>query len=337
MDMIRLKKLLMAEKIPNYRKSQIERAFFKELVSGWDEVRVLPAELRKKLENEFSWDSISLLELLNSRKSDTIKAVFKLYDGETIESVLIRHRDRRNTVCVSSQVGCPLGCAFCATGSSGYKRNLESQEIVEQVVQFSRILKKENAKVTNVVFMGMGEPFLNYENVLLAISYLNDPSLSAIGSRHISVSTIGIIPGIKKFAAEPYQANLAFSLHATNDRLRGRLIPINKKYGLKEIIKSLENYIERTGRRVMVEYLMIDKINDRPEDARELVKLFSNKKLFYLNLIKYHKTDKFRPSKEKVINEFLDFLNNKGVKTTRRFSFGESISAACGQLAGKRR
>jgi 23S rRNA (adenine2503-C2)-methyltransferase len=337
MNLEKLKALLEEGKIPKFREAQIKRAFFKEFVSDWSEVRVLPAGLRESLRHELEWDNLALVNVYQEKRTDTSKAVFRLKDGEIIESVLIRHKDGRNTVCVSSQVGCPLGCSFCATGHLGFKRNLTSEEIVEQVIQFSRVLRKDKVKVTNVVYMGMGEPFLNYENVLISVALLNDLGLFALGSRHISISTIGIIPGIKKLAEEPLQVNLAFSLHATNDRLRDGLIPMNKKYGLRKILEALEYYIARTGRRVMVEYLMIAGINDRPEHARELIKLFSNKKLFYINLIKYHKTKDFLPSHEKTIKEFMDYLNKNGLTTTRRYSFGESILGACGQLAGERK
>src|SRR3989338_1352959 len=204
----------------------------------------------------------------------------------------MKHIDERNTVCVSSQVGCSVGCEFCATGELGFKRNLSDSEIVDQVLYFARLLKKEGDKVTNVVFMGMGEPFLNYDNVLGAIKILNDKDGFNIGARHISISTIGVISSLKKLAKEPLQINLALSLHAPADDLRSKLIPANKKYPLDAVMEELNNYLEQTGRRVMIEYLMIDKFIDDKEQALELATLLKKIQppLFFVNLIAYNPT-----------------------------------------------
>ena len=250
----------------------------------------------------------------------------------------MEHGAGRNTVCLSSQVGCPLGCLFCATGKTGFKRNLTALEIVEQAVYFARLLKKEGRQINNIVFMGMGEPFLNYDNVLGAIKILNDKDGLNIGARHISISTIGVISSLKKLAKEPLQINLALSLHAPADDLRSKLIPANKKYPLDAVMEELNNYLEQTGRRVMIEYLMIDKFNDDKEQALELATLLKKIQtpLFFVNLIAYNPTAGFRPSPAKRIFEFKKILRDQGVDVTERYRFGQDIKAACGQLAGNK-
>ncbi|OGF33550.1 hypothetical protein A2316_03525, partial [Candidatus Falkowbacteria bacterium RIFOXYB2_FULL_38_15] len=236
-----------------------------------------------------------------------------------------------------SAVGCPVGCLFCATGKIGFKRNLEAMEIVSQVLLVARFLKKENERVDGVVFMGMGEPFLNYDNVIGAVYIINSNDGLNIGARHISISTVGIIEGIKKIIKEPLQINLAISLHAPNDRLRSEIIPANKKNYLKNIMESVDRYIEATNRRVMFEYLMIDKINDSLKDARELVELFNkmDNQLFFVNLISYNPTGVFRPSTTEQVKKFKDYLTKAGITVTERQRFGRGIKGACGQLAGR--
>ncbi|MCK9445559.1 23S rRNA (adenine(2503)-C(2))-methyltransferase RlmN [bacterium] len=238
----------------------------------------------------------------------------------------MKHTDDRSTVCVSSQVGCPLACSFCATGTMGLKRNLTAEEIVMQVLLFARV-----CKVTNIVFMGMGEPFLNYDNVMSAIRMLNSAEYFNIGSRKISVSTSGIIEGIEKFANEDLQVNLSISLHAPNNKLRSQLMPINKKYSLEKVIEAVDNYIIKTNRKVMFEYLMIVGENDSLECARELA-LLMKKPLYMVNLIVYNPTGKFKASDSKTIKKFKDYLEGEGIFTTQRYEFGRGIKAACGQL-----
>ena len=216
MDITNLEKVLEGES--KFRLKQAREAIFKNFISDWSEATFFTKDLRDKLNKECSLPIIA--DVLVSKKEDSIKARITLKDGLMIESVLMRHNDNRNTVCVSSQVGCPLGCLFCATGKMGLKRNLTADEIIEQVLFFSRLLKKEGAKVTNVTFMGMGEPFLNYDNVWEAVKILNDAKYFNIGVRSISISTAGIIEGIKKFSTESLHVNLAISLHAPNDKLR---------------------------------------------------------------------------------------------------------------------
>ena len=343
MDIIKLGKFLKEKGEKDYRLKQIKKAVFCDLINNWDEATALSKELREELKKEFPIASLELLNLIESKNKDSIKAIFKLEDGNIIETVLMKHLNTkeddvkagRNTVCISSQAGCAIGCGFCATGKMGLKRNLTSEEIVDQILLFARLLKKENQAVNNVVFMGMGEPFLNYDNTIEAIRILNDKDGFNLGIRHISVSTCGITPGIEKFADENFQANLAISLHASDDKTRSKLMPINNKYPLAELMKAVNYYVEKTNRKVMFEYLLIDGVNDRPEDANNLAKLMKNS-LYHVNLIKYHDTgDDFKPSSKLRRDKFFDTLKKSGVSVTFRVSFGEDIMAACGQLAGK--
>jgi len=240
----------------------------------------------------------------------------------------------RNTVCVSSQVGCPLGCLFCATGKMGFKRNLENFEMVEQVLFFARYLKNLKARVTNVVFMGMGEPFLNYENVLSAIKILNDKDGFNLGARKFSISTVGITEGIEKLAEESLEVNLAISLHAPDNELRSQLMPNGKKYNIEKILETVDDYIKKTNRKVMIEYLMIKDVNDSDDSAGKLAKLMK-RRLYLVNLISYNPTADFQPSTKERIKRFKSILEKAGVYVTERYRFGREIKAACGQLVGK--
>jgi len=339
MNLEKLEKILHSE--PKFRQKQAKQAIFIDLISDWNEATVFPLALRQKLNEECPLEISA--ETLISGQGDSVKALIKLEDGLKIETVLLEHggglpaQAGRNTVCLSSQVGCPLGCLFCATGKMGFKRNLTAWEIVEQAVYFARLLKKAGRQINNVVFMGMGEPFLNYDNVMAAIKILNDKDGLNIGARHISISTIGVISGLKKIAEEPLQINLALSLHAPTDELRSKLIPANKKYRLEAVIEELKNYLEKTGRRVMIEYLMIDKFNDKKEQALELASLLKRIEppLFFVNLIAYNPTAEFQPSSTKKIFDFKKTLRDQKIDVTERYRFGQDIEAACGQLAAK--
>lgn len=333
MDLNNLEKILKTE--PKYRLKQAKEAVFKNLLCDWNKASFLPQPLREKLNKECSL-SINAQTLVSKTK-DSIKARITLKDGLLVESVLMRHKDGRNTVCVSSQVGCPLGCQFCATGKMGFKRNLEPIEIVEQVIFFSRYLKKGGKRATNVTFMGMGEPFLNYDNVLRAVKILNDKEGLNIGARNISISTAGIIEGIEKFSKEGIQANLAISLHAGNNELRSRLMPINKKYPLEKLFEAVSNYIKKTNRQVMFEYLLIKDINDTAKCAAELAKLAKGP-LYYVNLILYNPTDEggFKPSTGERVKKFKEILKKKKIIFSQRFRFGQDIKAACGQFSGEK-
>src|SRR3989344_4295042 len=336
MDIINLEKFLKDMGESGYRLKQIKKAVFVDLIKDWEEATTLSKKLREEIKKEFNILSWEVLNIIESKNKDSVKAIFKLKDGNIIETVLMKHlntkeddtKNGRNTVCVSSQAGCAINCEFCATGKMGLKRNLTGEEIIDQVLFFARHLRQWQGetltldvkvspchdryeKVNNVVFMGMGEPFLNYDNTIQAIRILNDKDGFNLGIRHISVSTCGIIPGIEKFAEENLQVNLAISLHAADDETRTKLMPINKTYPLAELMKN---------------------------------------SLYHVNLIKYHDTGlarnasnlaceagraDFKPSLQAKRTQFFDTLKKLGVSVTFRVSFGEDILAACGQLAGR--
>jgi 23S rRNA (adenine2503-C2)-methyltransferase len=318
---------------PTFRFKQVYKAIYTDLISNWDENTTLPASLRETLNEECPLEIQA--EIFGSKTSETVKALVTLKDNTKIETVLIKHKDGRATVCVSSQVGCPMRCNFCATGKMGYKRNLETGEIIEQILFWQRYLHKGTGKlkhVTNVVYMGMGEPFMNYDNVMGSIKIINDKDVFNIGSRHISVSTCGLIPEIIKFTKEKMQINLAISLHATNDKLRSTLMPINRKYPLVELMPAIKKYVDTRSRQVMFEYLMIDGVNDTEYHAKELAELMDHP-LYMVNLIRYNPTGKYQPSTSHAIRKFKNILMRASVKVTQRHSFGIDIQAACGQLA----
>lgn len=340
MDLGKVEKIL--EKEPPFRMKQVKKAVFRDLIEDWNEVTTLPEALRERLAKDCPIIELEPEKVLTSKDGQTVKALFKLKDGFKVESVLMQHGSTeseevgRRTVCVSSQVGCAMGCAFCATGRQGFTRNLSPWEITDQILFFARLLKKSNEKINNVVFMGMGEPFLNYENVLEAIKTLNDKDGLNLGSRHISVSTCGVVEGINKFANEDLQVNLAISLHAPNNELRDKLMPINKTYPIEKLLAAVESYLKKTNRKVMFEYLMIDGVNDSETQAKELARLLT-KPLCFVNLISFNPIghSSFEPSPDWKIKKFREILEEAGVQVTQRHRFGKEIKAACGQLAAK--
>lgn len=333
MDFKKLNSLL--EDQPKYRLKQVGEAIFRNLISDWSEAGNLPLALREELAEKIPLSP--KVEMISSKNSKTIKALVTLDDGLVIETVLIKNPDGRNTVCVSSQVGCALGCLFCATGKLGFKRNLSKGEIVDQVLIWARELKKcEPAdKVDNVVFMGMGEPFLNYDNVLSAIRNLNEKEGFGLGARHFAISTAGIVEGIRKFTKENLEVNLAISLHAASDSTREDLMPIAKNYPIKTILTAVDEYIAKTNRRVMFEYVLIGKINDNEHDALDLAKMINKNPLYFVNLMTYNPGGGLKPSSEKASLAFKQILIGENVRFTERRSAGDEIDAACGQLAGK--
>lgn len=330
MNISRLGKLLADE--PKYRFKQAYVALFQDLITDWSEASSLPLPMREQLKENCPLE----IEAKVTKSADgTEKALIKFEDGMAVETVLISHRDGRHTVCVSSQVGCPMGCRFCATGKIGFRRNLTREEIVEQVIFFARRLKKMDKKISNIVFMGMGEPFLNYDNVIGAIRFLNDENTLNLGARRFSISTAGVTHGIRKLAEENMEINLAFSLHAPDEATRSRIMPINKKYPLDKVLKEIKNYTEKTRRRVMFEYLMLDGINDSPEQAEKLSGLLKGI-LGFVNLISYNQTGVFKSSPSDRIKRFKQILGKNRLSVIERHRFGEGIEAACGQLAGKK-
>ncbi len=325
-------KIILAD-FPKFRLKQVYQAIFKDLVEDWEEVTVFPKELRAKLAKETPLNINA--KFIKTDDEKTVKALMTLSDGRLIETVLMRHRDNRNTVCVSSQVGCPMGCAFCATGDMGFMRNLECGEIVDEVLLFARQLKKEDQRITNVVFMGMGEPFLNYTEVMKAIHILNKDI--GIAARHISVSTCGIIDGIKKLMDEPTQLNLAISFHGPNNEIRSKLMPINRRDPIEVLLPQVGEYLKKTGRKVMIEYLVIKNVNDSLDNARELASVLKKYlgHLFMVNLIPYNPTGRFQSPTRGDVEQFRKVLESSGVEVTQRYEFGREVSAACGQLANK--
>ena len=334
MNYKKIQQILANEK--PFRIKQVNRAIFFELVEDWNSVTTLPKDLREKLQVECPLEIKA--KILIAKDKNSAKAVLKLDDGAQIETVLMKHDNKRNTVCVSSQVGCQLGCAFCATGAGGFFRDLTAEEIISQVLLFARRLKLTDEKVTNIVFMGMGEPFMNYNEVMKAVRLLNDNDKFNLGARHISISTVGVVPGIRKFTAEDLQVNLAISLHAPDDKLRDKIMPINKKYPLAAVLAAAADYLDKTNRKLMIEYVMLKDLNDSEDQARQLATLLKESlgKLFFVNLIAYNPTGRFSPSTPAKIRKFKDILMQAGIVTLERYRFGRDIKAACGQLVKKK-
>ena len=330
MDIGRLEKILEDER--PFRLRQARRAVFHDCIDDWNQATTLAADVREKLNTKCPLGIKNKLFISADKK--TVKALVEYTDGQKVEAVLMRHRDGRNTVCVSSQIGCPVGCVFCATGRMGFKRNLTPDEIIDQVLIFCRFLKMDSGRITNVVFMGMGEPFLNYDSVVAALRILNSPDYFGLGSRKLAVSTSGIVPGIEKFSREDWQVNMAVSLHAPDNVLRTALMPINKAYPIEKVLAAVDVYIAKKNRRVMFEYLMIKGVNDSLEHARQLIKIL-NKPLYMVNLIKYNQTGSYQPSDDGTISKFMQVLLDAGLTATQRYSYGDDIKAACGQLAAQ--
>lgn len=336
MDFAAQKQFLAGRGEPAYRAAQIKRGFFVDLADSWEGISVLPKALRLDLAAAVPWNAMEQLTTRTAPQGETVKILLQCHDGVKIETVLMRHKDGRNTVCVSSQAGCGMACAFCATGTMGLKRNLTSEEIVEQVIHFARWLKPKKEKVTNIVLMGMGEPFHNYDNVMDALRILNDKDGFNLGARHMSISTCGIVPGILKLADEKFQVNLAISLHAGTDKVRNTFMPVNKAYPLAKLMAAVRTYMEKTNRQVMFEYLLLRGVNDRPEDAEAVAKLLGpDYRLVHVNVIKYHPTQGFDATDRPQRLAFVQWLHDLGVPATHRVTFGEEIDAACGQLALK--
>ncbi|MFH0951431.1 MAG: 23S rRNA (adenine(2503)-C(2))-methyltransferase RlmN [bacterium] len=328
MDITQLPEVLHGQ--PQFRFQQINHLLYQDLIVDWQQATVLPKALMTELALHCPLTIIAMVTKLPRSSS---KAVITLADGLKIETVLINNTDGRHTVCVSSQVGCPLGCKFCATGAMGFKRNLTSQEIVEQVLYWARQLKDQDESIDNIVFMGMGEPLLNIDNVLSAIKIINDPESLNLGSRRISVSTVGIKAGLDKIMRSSLQINLAISLHAPTDKLRAQLMPVHQNTSLKELMAMVAHYTEQTNRQVMFEYIMLKEVNDNLAEAEKLAVLLDNHRLYMVNLINYNQTGKFRPSTPARIRAFQNILLRAGLKVTVRDSQGQASQAACGQLA----
>ena len=300
-------------------------------ITFFSEASNIKKEVREKLSKDFT---ISNIEIVTVEKAkDVRKYLFKLNDKEHVEAVLMNH-DYGNSLCISSQVGCNMGCKFCESGRRKKVRNLTTGEMVEQIL---KVEDESNLRISHVVIMGIGEPFDNYDNICNFIRIINHPKGLNIGARHITVSTCGLVPKILEFANFPYQVNLAISLHAPNDKLRKEIMPIAKVYPLKDLINAIKVYLEKTNRRVTFEYIMLDGVNDKEEHALELVNLLKGINS-YVNLIPYNETDalQYKRSKPLTIAKFYDILKKNNITVTIRREFGGTISAACGQLRSKK-
>jgi 23S rRNA (adenine2503-C2)-methyltransferase len=331
-----LKEFLTSWGEPSYRANQIWGWLYRALATDFQEMTNLPKCLRGRLAEATLLQTMKPLEERVSADGLTRKVLFALRDDQTIESVLM-HYERRRTACISTQVGCALGCVFCATGQSGLVRNLTAGEIVEQVLYFARSLKSEGERITNVVFMGMGEPLANYEATWQAIETLTHDDGFNLGARRITVSTVGLEPGIRRMAGEGKQIGLAVSLHAATDELRDELVPINRRYPLTQLMAACRHYVERTGRRISFEYALINGINDSPEQARQLAHLVDGL-LCHLNLIPLNPVPEspYQPSSQDRILSFQAELNRSKVSNTLRVERGADIRAGCGQLRSQR-
>ncbi|HNW42970.1 MAG TPA: 23S rRNA (adenine(2503)-C(2))-methyltransferase RlmN [Elusimicrobiales bacterium] len=340
MDLKKLAVFFKESGAPAFRIKQARDAVYKNFAASWDEVPVLPAPLREGLHKAVRIHSVDNLETLVSKKRDAIKFCFGLKDGLKIETVLLNLLPEKWSICLSTQAGCPVRCPFCATGRKGLKRNLSPDEITDQFLAAAHYLKATRSqKISNVIFMGMGEPMLNYDAVAEAINALTDPDRVGLGQRHISVSTSGHVPGIRRFAKDFPQCNLAVSLHAAEDALRNTLVPLNNTYPLAQLAKALTDYIFSTKRRVFIEYVMLEGINSSRSQAARLnswLRSVAAPKYFVVNLIPYNRTGgQFRAPARERVKVFADLMEEMGFETTIRKSLGEDIAGACGQLAGQ--
>jgi 23S rRNA (adenine2503-C2)-methyltransferase len=318
---------------PRYRVDQVWDGLYRHLAAP-SELTSLPRGLRSRLDRELP-PALTRVAESADRRGSTVKWLFALRDGARIETVLMRYRDR-TTVCVSSQAGCAMGCGFCATGQAGFQRQLSAGEIVEQVVRAARRARDDGRRLGNVVFMGMGEPLANYDRVWAAVRRLHgDLGLSA---RHLTLSTVGLVPGIRRLAAEDLPVNLAVSLHAANDALRDQLVPVNTRYPLSVLMAACADHLRAKGRRLSFEWALIDGTNDRPSDARELAELARTLPLpAHVNLIPLNPTPGYptRGTPPPAVDRFRRRLADLGVNATVRRNRGTDIDAACGQLAAR--
>ena len=320
---------------PAFRATQIWHAVFKDLVSSYAETTTLSKILRQRLEEAIPWPVPTTLKQLPSSDHQTTKLLLQLFDRETIEVVVMRYA-RRNTACISTQVGCAMGCKFCATGQSGFTRDLTTGEIVEQVLASARLLRDESAHLSNIVFMGMGEPMANYDVTLESIRILNDPRGFGLGARSFTVSTVGIIPGIRRLSQESLQVNLAVSLHTADETLRSELVPMNHRYPVAEIVRACRAYVRATHRRVTFEIALIAGVNDSDTHAKQVADALHGV-LCHVNIIPFNPIvgSDWLPSISERVQAFAHIIESVGYPVTIRQSRGKDIQAACGQLRAK--
>lgn len=326
-----LEEYFLSHNDKKFRATQIYDWLYRKNVTSFDDMTNLKKDVIELLKNDFYLRTLELKKV----ERDTLvnKYLFYLQDGEKIEAVLMRH-DYGNSICISTQVGCNMGCKFCESGRLKKVRNLTAGEMTEQIL---KVQEDIGNRVSHVVLMGIGEPFDNYDEVTKFIEIINHDLGLAIGARHITVSTCGLIPKIKEFMNFPYQVNLAISLHAPTDELRRQIMPVANAYPLKDLMQTIRKYIAKTNRRVTFEYILLQGINDSKECAESLAKLVSGMNC-YINLIPYNETENigYKRSKEETIREFYDILKKNHTSVTKRKEFGSKISAACGQLRSKK-
>lgn len=318
---------------PIYRAQQLYTWLYTHRVSNVDAMTNLPKDLRAILKRETSFGTLAMVTQQVS-SDGTVKRLYQLADQQLIESVLMPYHDQRRTACISSQAGCAMGCVFCATGQMGFGRNLSTTEIFEQAMYFARELADQDQRLSNVVFMGMGEPFHNYDAIIASIHRLIDDL--GIGQRHITVSTVGLVPQIRRFADEGLQCTLAISLHKSDDAARTALMPINKRWNLQELIRACDYYVNRTNRRITFEWAAIAGENDTPQEAHQLGQLLTGLRC-HVNIIPLNPTGGYRgkPADQSAIAQFIDILKSYGVSATIRVRRGIDIDAGCGQLKSR--
>ena len=322
-----LEEYFVSKKEGKYKATQVFEWLYKKRISNFNDMRNVSKKTISDLENDFNMER---LEIVTKKTDiDVSKYLFNLSDGNKIEAVLMNH-DYGNSLCISTQVGCNMGCPFCESGRLKKVRNLEASEMVRQVLAVEEDLK---IRISHIVLMGIGEPFDNYDNVISFIDIINTPKGIDIGSRHITVSTSGIVPKIELFMNYEKQVNLAISLHAPNDKIRSSIMEINKAYPLSKLIPAIKKYIEKTNRRVTFEYIMLCGVNDSVDNAIELSKLLKGINC-YVNLIPYNETShiEYKKSSKEQIMKFYDTLKKNGINVTVRREFGSKVNAACGQL-----
>ena len=327
---ITLKKLedyFVSKEEKKFKATQVFDWLYRKRVNTFDEMSNIKKEVINNLKNDYNLEKLKILT--KQEDVDVVKYLFELDDNNKIEAVLMKH-DYGNSLCVSSQVGCNMGCTFCESGRLKKVRNLKTHEMVLQLLQVEQDL---NIRISHLVLMGIGEPFDNYDNVIDFIDIINEDKGIALGSRHITVSTSGIVPKIKEFSNLPKQVNLAISLHASNNELRSKIMPINKAYNLNLLMDAIKEYIKKTNRRVTFEYILLKDVNDKYENAIELSKLLKGMNC-YVNLIPYNETShiEYKKSSQDNIMKFYDTLKKNNINVTIRKEFGKKVSAACGQL-----
>jgi len=362
LDLDSITKLMASWGEPAYRAKQIWQGLYQHYYGSPTRFPNIPKPLREKLANELDFIVVEPIRHLDSSDKQTRKTLFKLHDGHFIEAVLMMYGEaplhlpsnptqsdsgevsrpkgvdegskQRRTLCISTQAGCAMGCVFCATGQMGFKRHLSSGEIVAQVMYYARLLNEEGLAVTNIVLMGMGEPFHNYDNTMAAIDRLNDADGYNFGARRFTISTVGLVPQIKRFADEKRQVNLAISLHAAQDDLRLSMMPVNKKYNIEEVLNACRYYMNQTGRRITFEWALINGVNDTPEEARKLAARLKGL-LCHVNAIPLNPTYGYngQATTRERAQRFKETLEQAGIPCTIRMRRGIDIRAGCGQLA----